>query len=127
MNTCFQGVKLLDSSIVLDYNNGHKCDTKEGRMKFISVRDLRGRTSQLWRDLRQEKDFVVTNNGKPVAILTSTDADSFERSLRDIRQSRANAALADLHRDAAERGLNNMSMDEIDAEIQASRKRRELG
>ena len=65
-------------------------------MKFIVVRDLRGRTSQLWRDLRQEKDFVVTNNGKPVAILTSTDADSFERSLRDIRQSRANAALADL-------------------------------
>lgn len=96
-------------------------------MKFISVRDLRGRTSQLWRDLRQEKDFVVTNNGKPVAILTSTDADSFERSLRDIRQSRANAALADLQRDAAERGLDNLSMDEIDAEVQASRKRRELG
>ena len=96
-------------------------------MKFISVRDLRGRTSQLWRDLRQEKDFVVTNNGKPVAILTATDADSFERSLHDIRQSRAKAALADLHREAAARGLDKLSMDEIDAEIQASRKRRDLG
>ena len=70
---------------------------------------------------------MVTNNGKPVAILTSTDADSFERSLRDIRQSRANAALADLQRDAASRGLDNLSTDEIDAEIRASRKRRELG
>ena len=96
-------------------------------MKFISVRDLRGRTSELWRDLRQEKDFVVTNNGKPVAILTSTDADSFERSLRDIRQSRANSALADLQRDAAARGLDNLSMDEIDSEIQVSRKRQGLG
>jgi len=96
-------------------------------MKFIAVRDLRGRTSQLWRDLRREKDFVVTNNGKPVANLTSTDADSFERSLRDIRQSRAKAALADLQHDAAARGLDKLSMDEIDAEIQASRKRRDLG
>lgn len=37
-------------------------------MKFISVRDLRSRTSELWRDLRQEKDFIVTNNGEPVLI-----------------------------------------------------------
>ena len=95
-------------------------------MRFISVRDLRGRTSQLWRDLREEKDLVVTNNGKPVAILTSTDADSFERSLQDIRQCRANVALAELQRDAAARGLDKLSMDEIDAEIQASRKRRDL-
>lgn len=80
-------------------------------MKFISVRDLRGRTSQLWSDLKQEKDFVVTDNGKPVAILTWTDGDSFERSLRDLRQSRANAALADLHREAAARGLDKLSCD----------------
>lgn len=96
-------------------------------MRFISVRDLRGRTSQLWRDLRDEKDLVVTNNGKPVAILTSTDAVSFERSLRDIRRCRANAALADLQRDTGARGLDKSSMDEIDGEIKASRKRRDLG
>ncbi len=77
----------------------------------------KGSRTQLWRDLRQEKDFVGTNNGKPVAILTSTDADSFERSLLDIRQSRAKAALADLQRDAAARGLDKLSMDEIDAEV----------
>ena len=96
-------------------------------MKFISVRDLRGPASQLWRNLRQENDFVVTNNGKPVAILTSTDANSYERSLRDIRQSRANATLADLQRHATGRGLAKLAMDDIDAEIQASRKRRNLG
>ena len=94
-------------------------------MKFISVRDLRGRTSQLWRDLEQEKDLVVTSNGKPVAILTSTDAESFERSLRDIRRCRANDALGQLQREAAARGLDRLSMDEIDAEIQASRTHRD--
>lgn len=69
----------------------------------------------------------MTNNGKPVAILASADTDSFERSLRDIRQSPASVALADLQRGAVARGLDKLSMDEIDAEIQASRKRRDSG
>ena len=94
-------------------------------MKFVSVRDLRGRTSQLWHDLEQEKDLVVTSNGKPIAILTSTDVDSFERSLRYIRRCRANDALGQLQTDAAARGLDKLSMDEIDLEIEASRKHRD--
>ena len=93
-------------------------------MKFVSVRELRDRTAQLWRDLQREKDLVVTNNGKPVAILTATDSDSFERSLGEIRRCRANDALSALQRDAAERGLDRLTMDDIDAEIRASRTRR---
>lgn len=96
-------------------------------MKFISVREIRGRGSRFWRDLRQEKDFVVTPYGQPVAILTSTDVQSFERSLRDIRQSRAHATLTDLQRDVVSRRVDKLLMDEIDAEIQTSRKRRGLG
>lgn len=93
-------------------------------MKFVSVRELRDRTAQLWRDLEREKDLIVTNNGKPVAILTATDSDSFERSLGEIRRCRAGDALSALQRDAAERGLDTLSMDDIDTEIQASRNRR---
>ena len=93
-------------------------------MKFVSVRDLRDRTAHLWRDLEREKDLVVTNNGKPVAILTATDSDSFERSLREIRRCRTIDALSALQRDAAERGLDQLTMDDIDAEIRASRTRR---
>lgn len=93
-------------------------------MKFVSVRELRDRTAQLWRDLEREKDLIVTNNGKPVAILTATDSDSFERSLGEIRRCRAGDALSVLQRNAAERGLDTLSMDDIDTEIQASRNRR---
>jgi len=42
---------------------------------------------------------------------------------RDTRQSRAVDSLGHLHREAAARGLDKLSMDEIDAEIRASRKR----
>ncbi len=93
-------------------------------MKFVSVRDIRGRTAQLWRDLEQEKDLVVTNNGKPIAILSATDGASFERALKDVRQCRADDALRQIQRDAARRGLDKLSIDEIDAEVQASRERR---
>ena len=93
-------------------------------MKFVSVRDLRNRTSQLWKDLAQERDLIVTNHGKPIAIMSATDEDSFERSLTEIRRSRARAALGEIHRDAARRGLDRLSMEEIDAEIKAARSRR---
>ena len=93
-------------------------------MKFVSVRELRNRTSQLWRDLAQERDLIVTSHGKPIAILSATDEDSFERSLSEIRRSRARDALNEIHRDAARRGLDRLSMEEIDAEINVARVRR---
>ena len=93
-------------------------------MKFVSVRELRNRTSQLWRDLERERDLIVTSHGKPVAILSATDEHSLERALGDIRRSRARAALAEIHREAARRGLDRLPMEEIDAEIKAARSRR---
>ena len=93
-------------------------------MKFVSVRELRNRTSQLWRDLEQERDLIVTSHGKPVAILSATDERSLERALADIRRSRARAALAEIHRDAARRGLDRLPMKQVDAEIEAARARR---
>lgn len=93
-------------------------------MKFVSVRDLRGRTSELWRDLERERELVVTSNGKPIAILSATDEDSFEQSLRALRRWRAGDALSKLQREAAARGLDKLTAADIDSEIRASRRRR---
>ena len=96
-------------------------------MKFVTVRELRGRTSELWDELERQRELIVTNNGKPVAILSATDAESLERSLRNIRRCRAADALSGLQRDAARRGLDQLTMDEVDEEIRASRNDRETG
>ena len=96
-------------------------------MKFVTVRDLRGKTSELWKELEQERELVVTSNGKPIAILSATDEDSFEECLWALRRSRASDALARLQRDASERGLLEVTPEEIDAEIQRSRKKRTTG
>ncbi len=76
-------------------------------MRFVTVRDLRGKTSELWKDLERERELVVTNNGRPIAILSATDEDGFEEALWALRRSRAHDALARLQRDAEARGLND--------------------
>lgn len=96
-------------------------------MKFVSVRDLRGKTSELWKVLEKERELVVTSNGKPVAILTATDEDSFETCLWTLRRSRASEALAKLQRDAEERGLNQLAPEDIEDEIDRSREKRKSG
>lgn len=94
-------------------------------MKFVTVRDLRGKTSELWKELEQERELVVTSNGKPIAILSATDEDSFEECLWALRRSRAGDALANLQRDAFERGLNALTLEDLEAHIRKSRAERE--
>ncbi len=96
-------------------------------MKFVTVRDLRGKTSELWKELEQERELVVTSNGKPIAILSATDEESFEECLWALRRSRASEALGRLQRDASARDLHETTPDAIDAEIQQSRMKRTNG
>jgi prevent-host-death family protein len=39
-------------------------------MKFISVRDLRGNSAEVWKELPAEREMIITSNGRPIAILT---------------------------------------------------------
>ena len=95
-------------------------------MNFVTVRDLRGRTSELWDLLAQKQELVVTNNGKPIAILSATDSESFEASLRNLRRCRAADALSGLQRQAEQRGLDRLTLEDVNEEIQAARKGREV-
>ena len=93
-------------------------------MKFLSVRDLRGKAAKVWKDLPGEKEMVVTSNGRPIAILASIGESNVEESLMAFRQARAVAAVASLQRRSVEQGTDRMSPEEIDAEIGAVRNKR---
>jgi antitoxin (DNA-binding transcriptional repressor) of toxin-antitoxin stability system len=93
-------------------------------MKFISVRDLRGKSAEVWKDLPAEQELVVTNNGRPVAILSAVNESDLEESLSAIRRARAANALMHLQRRSMERGTDSITMGEIDAEIRAVRNKR---
>lgn len=93
-------------------------------MHFVSVRELRTKSADVWRELGKERDLVLTSNGKPVAIVSATDEQSFEQSLADIRQARALRAVKQLQERSAASGRDKMSAKDIDGEIAAARKSR---
>ncbi len=50
-------------------------------MKFLPVREIRTQYNKVMEQLRKEKKIVLTNKGKPVALLTEMNEDNFEDRL----------------------------------------------
>ncbi len=93
-------------------------------MKFLSVRDLRGKSAQIWKELPNEREMVVTSNGRPIAILASINETNLEESLAAFRRARAIEAVVFLQRKSLAKGMNKISLDEINAEIKSVREKR---
>ncbi|MBI5592461.1 MAG: type II toxin-antitoxin system Phd/YefM family antitoxin [Deltaproteobacteria bacterium] len=90
-------------------------------MKFLSVRDLRGKSAQVWKDLPNEREMIITSNGRPIAILAAISESNFEESLKAFRQARAVEAVASLQRRSVDQGTDKITMEEIGAEIKMAR------
>ena len=93
-------------------------------MKFLSVRDLKTKSSQIWKDLPEQKEMVVTSNGRPIALLSSINENNLEQVLTAFRRSRATNALTSIQYDSIQKGTDIISMDEINAEIGVIRSKR---
>ena len=93
-------------------------------MKFLSVRDLKTKSSQVWKELPEQKEMVVTSNGRPIALLSSINENNVEQVLTAFRYARATNALASIQYDSIQKGTDVISMDEINAEIRAVRSKR---
>ena len=93
-------------------------------MRFVSVRDLRAKSAQVWKQLARKKEMVVTSNGKPIAILSPTSDATLEESLAALRKARAMTAVESAQMRSVETGRDKISLEEIDAEIRVVRKAR---
>lgn len=93
-------------------------------MKFVTVRDLRNKPAIFRESLSEEKDIVLTSNGKPFAIVTLTSEDTLEKSLATIRRIRAENAVTSMQIKSQEIGTNRLSLREINTEIAKVRKKR---
>ena len=90
-------------------------------MKFISVRDFRIRPGDVWKQLKVDKDIIITSNGKPIAILYPVEQDNLESSLITLRRAKALLAMEDIQKEAVNKGLNKTTEEEIEKEIKAMR------
>jgi len=93
-------------------------------MKFLSVRDLRGKSAEIWKELSEAREMIVTSNGRPIAILAAINESNLEESLSAFRQARAVEAVKTLQRRSAEQETDRITTDEINAEIKAVRSKR---
>ena len=93
-------------------------------MDFITVKELRVNTGALWDRLKQGNDLVITLNGKPVGLLSGIRGENLEQVLGAVRQTRALCSMRNVQRKAVERGLDKMTMEEIDSEIRKVRQER---
>jgi antitoxin (DNA-binding transcriptional repressor) of toxin-antitoxin stability system len=93
-------------------------------MRFVSVRDLRSKGRQVWKQLETEKELIITSNGRPIAILTGVNQENVEEILRDLRRARALRAVEEMQRASVRAGLDKVSDKKIDTEIREARRAR---
>lgn len=94
-----------------------------GNMKFITVRDLRTRPADIWRELPEAREMVLTNNGRPIALLTPIENDDIESSLSAVRRAKAIVAVQKLQQESIRKYPQGLKEEELESEIRETRKR----
>ena len=88
-------------------------------MNFYSVRDLRTESKNVWENLSAGGEVVITNNGKPSALMIDIPEGSFDEIVQAVRQAKAMIAFNNMRKKAATSDF--MNDEEIEAEISAAR------
>ena len=88
-------------------------------MDYYSVRDLRTESKSVWESLASGSEVVITNNGKPSALMIDIPEGCFDDTVQAVRQARAMIAFNNMRRKAATRGY--MSEEKIETDIAAAR------
>jgi len=88
-------------------------------MNFLSVREFRLSSRNVWRKLTKDGKLVITNNGKPTALLLDISNEDLEETLLTLRHVKAMRLFNRMRASAERRGF--LSEGEIEAEIKAAR------
>jgi len=92
-------------------------------MKFVTVRDLRTSPAKVWKSLPEEQELILTNNGKPIALITPLNDNDLEETLSAVRRARAQTAVRLMQLSVQKAGIQ-LDEGEIDEEIRAVREER---
>jgi antitoxin (DNA-binding transcriptional repressor) of toxin-antitoxin stability system len=93
-------------------------------MRFITVKDFRTSSSAIWEKLPIEREMIITNNGKPIALLTPLTDKTLEDTISAVRRASAINAVKKMQE--ISRGLGNdmLTNDDINAIITDTRKKK---
>lgn len=90
-------------------------------MDFLSIRELSKSPRDVFTRLSREGKAILTNNGKPQALLFKIDSESFEKTLTLLQKLEFMQNLTEMRLTSMENGNAAMTLDEINVEIAAAR------
>ena len=93
-------------------------------MEFLTVRELSKSPKNTLSKLSKDGKAVLTNNGKPQALIIKIDGEKFEQTLSLLQKLEYMQNLTEMRLTSLRNGNAGMSLDEINAEIAAARKKR---
>ncbi len=96
-------------------------------MKIITIRDFRTHPAKARETIADEPQSLLTANGKPLALMIPVDSDSLEETLEALKIGRTQTALRALRDEAAAKGIDKISSDEVNAIIAEQRQNRLAG
>lgn len=93
-------------------------------MKYVATRELAANSGRVMETLEREGFLVITKDGKPRSLMLPTSDETLLDDVREIIYARARHALKDAQLASAAGRTDTLTMDEIDAEIKATRQAR---
>ena len=93
-------------------------------MNFYTARQLRANPRDIWDDLAEKNEVIITNNGKPTALMLKINDENLEEVLASVRQAATMRAVNKLRMDSLKSGRSDMTGEEINEEIVNMRRER---
>ena len=93
-------------------------------MQFLTIRELSKSPKEALIKLNEDRKAVLTNNGKPQALIFRIDGNNLEKTLSLLQKLEFMQNITEMRLEAMKKGRSKMTLDEINAEIKAVRKKR---
>ena len=96
-------------------------------MKFISMREFTATPKETQKKLTANGELIVTNNGTPTMLVIDIENRDFLKTIDYLRRQEALDILHKIQTASVRNGTDDITMDEIDAEIAAYRQEKRGG
>jgi len=93
-------------------------------MEFLTIREFTAFPRKTRETLKRSGKVVLTNNGKPSMLVFDITGQDFENLIDTLNRAEAMRLLEEIQIQAARGGLNAMTMNEINAEVAAHRRKK---
>lgn len=94
-------------------------------MKFYSISELKNQTKSVMKYLSVNKKVVIIDNGKPSALMIGINEENFESMLDMVQKLEVQLAVFELQEQSLKNFPISLTENEIQQEINATRKNRE--